>query len=183
MSLVASVFIAASLDGFIAGAGGDLDWVDAANAAVRDGEDFGYHAFIESIDVLVMGRKTFEKVLSFGKWPYGRKQVVILSSKRTDIPDGLAQTVSYSSESPRELCARLLEAGAKRIYVDGGITIQRFLAESLIDDLTITIVPVILGGGIRLFGDLQKDVPLKHVATKTYECGFVQLTYEVARDA
>ena len=183
MSLRSSVFIATSLDGLIARTGGELDWLDAANATVPDGEDCGYRALIESIDVLIMGRKTYEKVLSFGNWPYGRKPVIVLSSQKIEIPDRLAQTVSHSSESPKQLCDRLSQQGAKRLYVDGGITIQRFLASGAIDDITITVIPVILGSGIPLFGDLKKDrdIPLKHIATKTYDFGFVQLTYEVVK--
>ncbi len=181
MSLVSSVFIATSLDGFIARTGGELDWLDAANATIPEGEDCGYRAFIESIDVLIMGRKTYEQVLSFGKWSYGSKTVIVLSRNQIEIPEQLAQTVSHSSESPKELCDRLSKEGAKRLYIDGGITIQRFLTERLIDDITITVIPVILGKGIPLFGDLKKDISLKHIATKTYDFGFVQLTYEVIK--
>ena len=182
MSLKSSVFIATSLDGFIARTDGELDWLDAANSIVPEGEDCGYHAFIESIDVLIMGRKTYEKVLSFGEWPYGSQSVIVLSSRIVKIPDKLTQTVSHSSESPKELYERLSKEGAKRLYIDGGITIQRFLAEGLIDDLTITVIPIILGSGISLFGDLKKDIPLKHIATKTYHFGFVQLFYEVVKE-
>ncbi len=181
MGLISSVFIATSIDGFIARAGGELDWLDAANAAVPEGEDCGYHAIFESIDVLIMGRKTYEKVLSFGKWPYGNKPVIVLSSNKIEISEQLAQIVSHSSESPKELCARMSKEGAKRLYIDGGITIQRFLAEGLINDLTITIIPVILGSGIPLFSDLKKDIQLKYIAAKTYDFGFVQLTYEVLK--
>jgi len=177
--LTKSVFIATSLDGFIARENGELDWLDAANATVPEGEDCGYHSFMETIDVLVMGRKTYEKVLSFGMWPYGEKSVIVLSSNKIEIPNDFGQNVSCSSESPRELCERLASKGAKRLYVDGGITIQRFLAEGLINEITITVIPIILGSGIPLLGNAGKDISLKHVATKTYDFGFVQLTYEV----
>ena len=183
MSLIASVFIAISLDGYIARAGGELDWLDEANASVPEGEDCGYLDFMNSVDVLIMGRKTYEKVLSFGEWPYGSKPVIVLSSNIIEIPDELTQTVSYSSESPKELYDRFSKEGAKRLYIDGGNTIQRFLAEGLINDITITVIPVILGSGISLFGDVKKDISLKHVATKSYEFGFVQSTYEVRRKA
>ncbi|NEP13623.1 MAG: dihydrofolate reductase [Symploca sp. SIO2C1] len=182
MNLRASVFIATSLDRFIARTDGKLDWLDAANATVPEGEDCGYHAFFESIDFLIMGRKTYEQVLSFGKWPYGTKPVIVLSRNKIAIPEQLAQTVSDSSESPKDLCERLSKVGAKRLYIDGGITIQRFLAEGMINDLTITVIPVILGSGIPLFGNLKKDITLKHLATKTYDFGFVQLSYEVVKD-
>ena len=183
MSLLSSVFIETSLDGFIARKGGELDWLDAANAMVPDGEDCGYRTFMESIDVLVMGRKTYEQVLSFGEWPYGRKRVIVLSRNTIEIADQLSQTVSHSSESPQELCDRLSKEGAKRLYIDGGNTIQRFLTEGLINDLTITIIPVILGSGIPLFSNLTKDILLNHVATTTYDFGFVQLTYNVMNKA
>ena len=183
MSLVSSVFIATSLDGFIAKAGGELDWLDAANATVPEGEDCGYSAFMDSIDVLIMGRNTYEKVFSFGTWPYGRKPVIVLSRHTMEIPDALTPTVSHSSESPTALCDRLSQEGAQRLYIDGGNTIQRFLAEGLIHDLTITIIPIILGNGIPLFGHIDKDIFLKPITTKCYEWGFIQLTYEVKHNA
>ena len=179
MSLVSSVFIATSLDGFIARSSGELDWLDDANATVPNGEDCGYHAFMKSIDVLIMGRNTYEKVLSFGTWPYGKKPVIVLSRHTMEIPDELTSTVSHSSESPTVLCERLSQAGAQRLYIDGGNTIQRFLAEGLINDLTLTVIPIILGKGIPLFRDVQRDISLKHITTKTYEFGFIQLTYKV----
>ncbi|MEO0532923.1 MAG: dihydrofolate reductase family protein [Cyanobacteria bacterium P01_A01_bin.123] len=179
MSLISSVFIATSLDGFIARAGGELDWLDAANATVPEGEDCGYRAFMASIDALIMGRKTYEKVLSFGEWPYGNKPVIVLSRNKLAIPDALTPTVSHSSESPRALSNRLSKEGAKRLYIDGGITIQRFLSEGLINDITITVIPILLGSGISLFGSFKGEIPLRHIATKTYEFGFVQLTYEL----
>ena len=183
MSLTSSVFIAVSLDGFIARPGGELDWLDAANTTVPEGEDCGYNAFMGSIDVLIMGRLTYEQVLSFGNWPYGNKPVVVLSTNLIEIPEDLTETVSCSSESPNKLCERLSIEGAKRLYIDGGITIQRFLAAGLINDLTITVIPTILGSGRSLFGNAEKDIHLRHIATKTYEFGFVQLTYEMENHA
>ena len=170
-----------SLDGFIARADGGIDWLDEANKIVPEGEDCGYQAFMDAVDVLIMGRNTYEQVLSFGPWPYGEKPVIVLSRQNIQIPDELAQTVSSSSESPQALCQRLSKEGAKRLYVDGGVTIQRFLSEGLIDDITITIIPIILGGGKSLFGPLEGDISLTHVGTKTFDFGFVQLTYEVEK--
>lgn len=111
MSVKASVFIATSLDGFIARTDGNIDWLDKANARVPDGEDCGYKAFIDSVDVLVMGRNTFELALTFGEWPYHDKRVLVLSSKAIAIPQHIAQAVSCSSASPGEgscsiACAR-----------------------------------------------------------------------------
>ncbi|WP_428827323.1 dihydrofolate reductase family protein [Azonexus sp. IMCC34842] len=181
MSAKASVFIATSLDGFIARADGSIDWLDAANTLVPSGEDCGYSAFMETVDVLVMGKNTFATVSSFGAWPYADKKVVVLSSKPLQVPVELSGKVSTSAESPAVLLERLSAAGAKRLYVDGGMTIQRFLAAGLIDDITITLIPVLLGHGRPLFGPMKNDVPLVHVATKTFEFGFVQLQYRVAR--
>ena len=181
MALIASVFVATSLDGFIARVGGELDWLDAQNAIVPEGEDCGYNAFIESVDSLIMGRKTYEKVLSFGQWPYGDKPVIVLSHNKIEIPDRLAPTVSHSSESPKALYERFKQEGVQRLYIDGGITIQQFLMEGFIDEIAITVIPIILGSGIPLFGQLEKEIQLKHIKTKTYDFGFVQSTYKVLK--
>jgi dihydrofolate reductase len=183
MSARVSVFIATSLDGFIARKDGSLDWLDAANETVPPGEDCGYREFMQSVDALVMGRNTFEKVLSFGDWPYGDTAVTVLSRNPISLPDSLPSTVKHSSEDPQTLCKRLSNEGVKHIYVDGGITIQRFLAVGLVDDILITVIPVLLGEGIPLFGPLAQDIPLKHTGTKTFDFGFVQLQYDVNRNA
>ncbi len=182
-TLRVSVFIAASLDGYIARTGGELDWLDAANTVVPEGEDCGFQAFFEKVDVLVIGRKTFEKVLQFDTWGYGSTRVIVLSRDVIKIPEELAQTVTHSSENPKELWKRLSEEGAERIYVDGGITIQRFLAERLVDDITITLIPVLLGDGIPLFGNTLNTIHLALTAAKTYDFGFVQLTYNVDKQS
>ena len=174
-----SVFIAVSLDGYIAREDGGLDWLDAANATVPRGEDCGYAQFMQSVDTIVMGRKSYEKVRGFGEWPYGDTAVVVLSRRALEIPASLAAAVSHSSETPEALCIRLAEQGKERLYIDGGVTIQRFLAAGLITDLTITTIPVILGGGIPLFGRLDRDIALKHVSTTSYDFGFVQSTCDV----
>ena len=177
------MFVATSLDGFIARPDGSIDWLNDANAVVPSGEDCGYCEFMKSVDVLVMGRNTFELALTFDAWPYEDKRVVVLSSNPLTIPVGLSSTVSASSETPDVLIERLSAEGAQRLYVDGGITIQRFLAAGLIDDITITVVPVILGQGRPLFGPVQNDIPLVLVASKAFEFGFVRVKYRVARDA
>jgi dihydrofolate reductase len=181
MNTQVSVFIATSFDGYIARKNGSLDWLDQANTVAPVGEDCGYKAFMESVDVLVMGRNTYEKVLTFGAWPYGQKRVVVLSSGAVDIADDLQGTVSSSSEAPAELVARLSAEGCKRLYIDGGITIQRFLRAGLVDDLTITLVPVIIGEGKPLFGPLEKDISLIHVSTQAYDFGYVQMKYRVKK--
>ncbi|MDA3937916.1 MAG: dihydrofolate reductase family protein [Spirochaetia bacterium] len=179
MSLIASVYIATSLDGFIAREDGSLDWLDSANARVPDGEDCGYIPFMGSVDVLVMGRNSFEKVLTLGPWPYMDKSVIVLSSRPLEIPVDLRKTVKHSSESPKELFDRLSQKGFSRLYIDGGITIRRFLEAGLINDITITVIPIIIGKGLSLFGGLIQDISLQHITTKIYDFGFVQSTYEI----
>ena len=178
-----SVFIATSLDGFIARENGELDWLDAANATVSEGEDCGYGAFMQTVDVLVMGRRTYEKVLTFGDWSYGQTPVIVMSRIPVTFPPGVPDTVTCSSEEPPALCDRLSREGVGHIYVDGGITIQRFLAAGLVHELTITLIPIILGHGTPLFAPLQADVSLKRLGTVAFEFGFVQLKYSVVKDA
>jgi dihydrofolate reductase len=146
MNMKVSVFIATSLDGFIARNDGGLDWLDEANAIVPDGEDCGFQVFMDSVDTLIMGRKTYEKILSFGEWPYGETPVVVLSRNPISFPPNVPDSVTHSSERLRDLLKRLSDEEVEHVYVDGGITIQRFLAEALIDEITVTVIPVILGG-------------------------------------
>lgn len=190
MTAKASVFIATSLDGFIARPDGSIDWLDRANATIPDGEDCGYNAFIETVDVIVMGRNTFEHVLTFEEWPYGDKKVIVLSRQGVVVADSIGRsslltnekTVSTSAEAPELLVERLSSAGAQHLYIDGGQTIQSFLCAGLITELTITVIPIMLGMGKPLFGSLLKsDILLEHVSTTTYDFGFVQSTYCVAK--
>jgi len=168
------------MDGFIARADGSLDWLDAANSLVPEGEDCGYAKFFDSVDALVMGRNTFEKVLSFGgDWPYGTTSVYVLSSSPITFPASLPASVSQQSGSPEALCDFFAKSGYSRVYIDGGVTIQRFMAAGLVDDMTLTQIPVLLGQGIRLFGDLGNDVHLQLVSSKAYSFGFVQSVYQL----
>ncbi|PHQ32261.1 dihydrofolate reductase family protein [Rhodopirellula bahusiensis] len=179
MSARACVFIATSLDQFIARSDGNLDWLDEANALVPPGEDCGYAEFMKSVDVLVMGRNTYEKVRTFGAWPYGETPVVVLSRNPIEFPDEMPAWVTHSAETPVELHRRLSKEGAQKLYIDGGLTIQRFLRAGLIDELVITVIPVLIGDGIPLFGSLPSDIRLTHRNTKAFDCGFVQSTYRV----
>ena len=167
-----SVFIATSLDGFIAREDGGLDWLPADG-----GEPHGYDEFIATVDAIVMGRKTFEIVLGFDPWPYGPKPVIVLSGnpRRLRAPKGVA--CEFMSGSPQEIVDRLAQRGMKHLYIDGGVTIQRFLAAGLIQRMIITRIPVLLGSGIPLFGPLPHDVRLRHVTTRSFSSGMVQSEY------
>ena len=178
-ALRASAFIATSLDGFIARKNGGLDWLPGP----EDAEDYGYGAFIRRIDALVMGRKTFEKVLSFGEWPYGKKPVIVLTGRRIEIPKRLGNSVEALSGTPARIVDLLAKRGLCRLYIDGGQTITAFLEAGLIDEIVITRVPVILGEGIPLFGPVSRSVTLRHVGTRRFKSGLVQSRYEVARRA
>ena len=183
MTIRASVYVATSLDGFIARRDGSIDWLNEAQVLVPDGEDLGFQAFMDTVDTLIMGRKTFEQVLSFGVWPYGQTPVVVFSHNPIHIPPALVDTVSRASGPPRAILERLSAQGVQHVYADGGNTIQGFLAESLIDHITITTIPVLLGDGIPLFGPLEKDIRLTHVKTVAYDFGFVQTTYAIDKGA
>src|SRR4051812_31133257 len=153
--VTASVFIATSLDGFIARPNGDLDWLPSPGG--NDGEDYGYSSFMKTVDTLVMGRGTYEKVLTFGAWPYGKHKVVVLTAGPLPTPPRSAN-VDTMAGNPREIVRALGERGARSLYVDGGVTIQRFLDAGLIHRLILTRIPVLLGDGLPLFGPLRQDV-------------------------
>ena len=174
-----SVFIATSLDGFISRDDGSIDWLMKANALAPPGEDGGYKSFISTVDVLIMGRHSYEKVLSFEEWPYGDLPVVVMSSQKITIPQQLQTCVSTSAETPSALVQRLSKQGVKHLYIDGGVTIQRFLSSNLISEMTITLIPVLLGSGRSLFGPLKHDIELHHVETRSFDGGFVQIKYRI----
>ena len=172
--MTASVFIGVSVDGFIARKNDDLDFLP------EDAEPHGYDEFIASVDAIVVGRKTFEKVLSFGTWPYGEKRVVVLSSRPLDLSKAIGGVVEQMAGPPAEIVSQLAARGVNNLYVDGGVTIQRFLRAGAIQRLIITRVPVLIGEGVPLFGALPHDVRLRHIATRHYPSGLVQSEYEVA---
>jgi dihydrofolate reductase len=169
-----AVFIATSLDGFIARPDGSIDWLTELG---EQAGDTGYDEFMAAVDTVVVGRNTYEKALSFGFWPYEGKQVEVLSTTLdADVDeriivhrtlDGLVQTLE--------------DRGAKRVYTDGGRVIQTFLRAGLLNELTITVVPVLLGSGFSLFGDLPHDISLTHNATRTLGAGLIQSDYTVKR--
>jgi dihydrofolate reductase len=170
----ASVFVGTSVDGFIARRNGDFDFLPEGG-----GEPHGYDEFMSSVDVMVIGRNTFEKVLTFETWPYADKRVVVLSSRAIDFSNVRGAVIEHMSGSPAAITDRLAASGATHAYVDGGITVQRFIRARLIQRLIVTRVPVLIGEGIPLFGLLPHDVRLRHVHTKTYPSGLVKSEYEV----
>jgi len=172
----ASVFVGTSLDGFIARANGDLDFLPPGG-----GEPHGYDEFMATVDALVIGSKTFETVLAFDTWPYGEKPVFVLSTRPLASPPSGA-VVERMVGTPGEIVSQLADRGIGHIYVDGGITIQRFLQAGLIQRLIITRVPVLIGTGIPLFGAVPRDIVLSHVATRQYASGLVQSEYVLPPD-
>ncbi len=173
MALLASVFVGTSVDGFIARLDGTFDFLDAGGS-----EPHGYEEFMATVDALVIGRNTYEVVLAFGGWAYGNKPVFVLSTHPL-APAPAEAIVEHMSGDPADIVAQLTARGIQHIYVDGGITIQRFLRAGLIQRLILTRVPVLIGSGIPLFGALPHDILLKHVATRQYTGGLVQSEYTV----
>jgi dihydrofolate reductase len=182
MTIKCSVFIALSLDGFIARKDGNIDWLTYTGHG-NGNEDYGYRDFFGTIDTLVMGRSTYELALTFKEWPYTGKRVVVLSSGYPQIPDSLSGSVEIMSGLPTDIVERLSESGARHVYVDGGKTIQGFLEAGLIQEMTLTRIPVLIGDGIPLFGKLGRDIRFQHVETKAYQNGYVQSKYRTISTA
>jgi dihydrofolate reductase len=182
----ASVFLAISLDGYIADKDGSVEFLNAfqsSASAATDG-DMGFSDFLNSIDLLIMGRKTFDQVVSFGddQWPYGDKQVWIWSKNPSSvhIPQIRSTNTVAVSEAPSELMSLAQQKGYRHAYVDGGTTIQQFLQKDCIDDFILTRVPILLGEGIPLFSGIRR-LSLEHLSTKAYSNGLVQSHYRVNR--
>jgi dihydrofolate reductase len=168
------VYIATSLDGFIARKDGGLGWLELV---AREGEDYGYAAFAASVDTMVVGRGTYDAVLGFPEWPWGGKRVIVLT--RRPCPPRADET--FFEGTPEALVARLASEGAKRVYVDGGVVIRQFLAAGLVDDLTISVIPIVLGDGIPLFGGGGAERRLELVGSRAFPSGLVQSTWRVVR--
>lgn len=182
MAIKCSVFIATSLDGFIARNNGALDWLSGSDGEMGS-EDYGYNAFFASIDTLVVGRNTYALAATFKEWPYRGKRVVVLSSSYSSEPRQLAEGVEGIASTPNDVLHQLSNLGSSHVYVDGGKTIQRFLQANLIDELTITRIPILIGEGIPLFAASGRDIKLRHVSTRAFESGFVQSKYAVIKNA
>jgi len=152
------VYIAQSLDGYIADKNGGIEWL---NEIPNPGDsDFGFAKFISKIDAIVMGRKSFETVQSFGEWLY-TKPVFVVSTSLHDLPKEYSCKAEILNLKPKQIVEMLAKKGMKNLYIDGGALIQSFLSEDLIDELIITSIPVLLGGGIPLFGKLDNSLKFK----------------------
>lgn len=169
------VYIATSLDGYIATKEGGLDWLHSIPNP--EASDFGFNDFIASIDALVMGRNTFEMVCSFDcPWPYS-KPVFVLSQSLTEIPEKFQDKAELIEGSPQEITQKLQQRGFNHLYIDGGLTVQSFLQAELIDELIITRIPIVLGGGIPLFGELVSPQSFEHVKTEVLLDALVKSHY------
>lgn len=167
------VYVGTSLDGFLARTDGDIGWL------VRFADDdavAAYNEFTAGIDVIVIGRGTFEKVLEFDSWPYD-KPVYLMSSTLTAAPDGFEDKVTVVCMKPADLLDHLYASGFRSAYIDGGKLVQSFLAEDLIDELTVAKVPVLIGKGIPLFGSLASDIEFSHKETRVASNGIVRSYY------
>ncbi|EGA64902.1 dihydrofolate reductase family protein [Vibrio brasiliensis] len=173
------VFIATSIDGYIADKDGGLDWLHSVPNP--DNVDMGFGPLMEQVDALVMGRNTLEMVLSFDvDWPYS-KPVFVLSNTMTEVPEGYQDKVFLINGELTQVVSDLNQQGYHDLYIDGGITIQNFLEQELIDQLTITTIPVLLGGGVKLFGDLESMQNYKLVESTVYLDTIVQSHYARVR--
>lgn len=177
-SITAHVFIATSLDGFIARKDGDIAWLLQRDDPT---EDHGYTAFIADKDVIVMGRGSYEKAITSDPWPYDLP-VVVLSKQLADapVPKALAGKIRFSGRAPKEEMDALSRQNVRRVYVDGGQVVQSFLRDGLVADMVITTVPVLIGSGRPLFGALSPDIDLKLVSSRSFPSGLVQSTYRLA---
>ena len=169
MNVRFAAFIGVSLDGFIARSDGGLDWLEPFH-----GEDHGYSGFFAGVDAVVIGRGTYDAVLGFPHWPYGGKRVIVCTARPAEPRHG----EEFWSGSPRSLAERLDREGIRRVYVDGGALIRSFLSEGLVDELTIDIIPLILGSGRPLFASGLPETPLRFVESKSFPSGLVQIRYQ-----
>jgi dihydrofolate reductase len=171
-----NVYVGTSLDGFIAGTDGDIRWLVKYEDSARD----DYAEFMTNIDAIVIGRGTYDSILGFPSWPY-EKRVFVLSTTLKQVPDSLLDKAKVISMQPKAVLEYLTNEGISNVYVDGGKVIQSFLRDDCVDDITITVAPVLLGHGIPLFGSLEKDLHFDHVGTKVFSNGLVKSHYQRKR--
>jgi dihydrofolate reductase len=181
-----SVYVAASLDGYIAKSDGNIEWLSGPDNSYDDDSEGGisYNSFIATVDAIIMGRNTYEKALTFGFWPYNGIDVIVLTSRSLNTPSSLSGKIRIMNADPLTIAEHLSNEGKKHLYIDGGITIQRFLQSGLISEITITRIPVLLGDGIPLFGKMKlSEIYLQHNMTFVFSNGFVQTKYKVSNGA
>jgi dihydrofolate reductase len=166
-----SIYIASSIDGYIAREDGGLDWLDCAGGF---DEDYGFCSFLDSIDAVILGRKTYEVPVAVNEWPYKGKRVIVLSRTLNSVK----KEAELFSGDVTDLIAKVHSEGIRHIWIDGGVTIAQFLKSSLIDQIIISIIPVILGSGIRLFNPTSKELSCRLVFAKGYPSGLAQVCYE-----
>jgi len=167
-----SIYIASSIDGYIARKDGTIDWLEYGH--VGD-EDYGFKKFFDSIDALVLGKNTYETVCSFDEWPYGGKRVVVLSSTLKEV----RKEAELFSGQLVELASILHSEGIEHVWIDGGITVSKFLEEGLVDQIILSIIPIILGSGIPLFNSVNREQSFRLVSSKPFSSGLMQLQYEI----
>lgn len=184
-----SVYIATSADGYIATPDGGVDWLDtAANPESGEREHFGdggFANFLDSVDCMVMGRNTMEKVAGFNlsaeQWPYGNIPIYVLSKSINALPVNLPHTVTLFSGDIPDLVDQLVSQGLKHAYVDGGALISSFLQLGLIDELCVSQAPVILGDGLPLFRKIGKTLRLSDAKATAFSNDFIQWRYSVSK--
>jgi dihydrofolate reductase len=175
-SVQGSVYVAISLDGFIARRDGNLDWLMGADAGEGD---FGFDEFLSSVDALAMGRNTFDFVLGAGEWPYGQKPVFVMTHRALDLPAGFPGRVEAFAGSPEAFATECDHRGIEKVYVDGGETVQAFIRAGLVTRIVTTRLPKLIGSGIPLFGPINGDVNLRLVESRAFENGWIRDEYEV----
>lgn len=169
-----SAFVAASVDGFIARADGRLDWLEGGDS------DYGYQSYFDSVDALIIGRKTFVAALAMATWPYGFKRVLVLSRRYVEIPQNLVRFVESTQYPPSTLVESLRQARIAHLAVDGGLTIQSFIQSNLLNEITITQIPILLGGGVPLFGPLPAGRSLTLQHSQSFDGGVQQSRYQLS---
>lgn len=171
------LFIAMSLDGYIAKPDGDISFLSLVE---KEGEDYGYAKYIETVDTVILGRKTYDKILSMGfGLPYGDRNIIVLTRN----PHPVTDKVTFYSGSLSGLISKLKSQAGLNIYCDGGSeTIYQLLQEDLIDEITVSIIPVLLGEGIPLFEKGFQEKNLQLVSTESFPKGLVQLHYIHVRE-
>lgn len=174
-----SVYIATSTDGFIAKPDGDIEWLLRSEYSDAAKVGLVYNEFISTVDAIVLGRHSYEKALTFDEWYYEGTEVIVLTTQELTVPENLTGKVRIESATPQVIVSKLANEGKKHLYIDGGITIQRFLEARLINELTITVIPILLGSGIPLFGNEGIEQPLELIEVFTSDSGSVQMRYRV----